>query len=208
MNRVELKNWSKEKITGKLLEIWKGILLATLAMLVLGFGSGVVQLIFGEKSTITSIVSILVEIISIPLSIGLTAFIMKFVRKDELDKNLIFDYYSDFMKVAATTILSGIIIALGCICFIIPGIYLAFSYTLVPYLLAERKDLSMTEILRLSRKMMNGHKLDYFILGLSFIGWSLLVPFTLGILLIWLGPYMTITTTKFCTDIIDNYEED
>ena len=95
MNRVELKNWSKEKITGKLLEIWKGILLATLAMLVLGFGSGVVQLIFGEKSTITSIVSILVEIISIPLSIGLTAFIMKFVRKDELDKNLIFDYYSD-----------------------------------------------------------------------------------------------------------------
>lgn len=208
MNRVELKEWSKEKISGKLLEIWKGILLAALAMLVLGFGAGIVQLIFGEKSTITSIASILVEIISIPISIGLVAFIMEFVRKDEFDKNLIFDYYSDFMKVVATIILSGIIIALGCVCFIIPGIYLAFSYTLVPYLLAERKDLSMTETLRLSRKMMNGHKLDYFILGLSFIGWSLLVPFTFGLILIWLAPYMTIATTKFCTDIIDNYEED
>lgn len=208
MNRVELKEWSKEKIKDKLWDIWKGILIALAVVLVLSLGLAIIQTIFGEKSTITAVISIVVEIISIPISIGLLAYTMKFVRKEELDNNLIFDFFGDVVKIAATIILMGLIVALGCVCFIVPGIYLAFSYMLVPYLLAERKDLTMTETLRLSRKMMNGHKLDYFILGLSFIGWALLTPFTLGILLVWLYPYMMVANTKFATDIIDNYEEE
>lgn len=208
MDRVELKEWSKEKIKDKLLEIWKGLLVAMVAVLILSLGLAIIQVIFGEENIITKVVSIIVEIISLPISIGLTAYAMKFVRKEELDNSLIFDYFGDLVKIAATTILMGIIIALGCVCFIVPGIYLAFSYMLVPYLLAERKDLTVTETLKLSRKMMNGHKLDYFILGLSFIGWCILIPFTLGIILVWLYPYMLVATTKFSTDIIDNYEEE
>ena len=97
---------------------------------------------------------------------------------------------------------------LGFILLIIPGIYLAFSYLLVPYLLVQRNDLSITDTLRLSRKMMNGHKIDAFVLGLSFIGWGILGTLTLGILYIWLYPYMMTTYTKFCLDIIENYKED
>ena len=96
---------------------------------------------------------------------------------------------------------------IGFIFFIIPGIYLAFSYALVPYLLVTNKDLSITETLELSRKMMNGHKLDLFVLGISFLGWMLLVPCTFGIILIWLYPYMMTATTKFFVDIIDSYNE-
>lgn len=208
MNRVELKEWSKEKIKNKLSQIWKGLLVAIAAVLVLSLGSAIIQTIFGEKSIITDVISIIVEIISLPISIGLTAYAMKYIRKDELDNSLIFNYFGDLVKIALTMILMGIIIALGCVCFIIPGIYLAFSYMLVPYLLVERKDLTITETLQLSRKMMNGHKLDYFVLSLSFIGWILLTPFTLGILLVWLYPYILVATTKFSTDIIDNYEEE
>lgn len=208
MNRVELKEWSKEKIKNKLSQIWKGLLVAIAAVLVLSLGSAIIQTIFGEKSIITDVISIIVEIISLPISIGLTAYAMKYIRKDELDNSLIFDYFGDLVKIALTMILMGIIIALGCVCFIIPGIYLAFSYMLVPYLLVERKDLTITETLQLSRKMMNGHKLDYFVLSLSFIGWILLTPFTLGIILIWLYPYILVATTKFSIDIIDNYEEE
>ena len=96
----------------------------------------------------------------------------------------------------------------GCICFIIPGIYLAFSYAMVPYLLATRKDLTITETLELSRKMMDGHKFDYFVLSISFIGWAILVPFTLGILMIWLYPYIMTATTKFFIDIEQEYTQD
>ncbi len=48
-----------------------------------------------------------------------------------------------------------------------------------------------------SRKMMDGHKMDLFILGLSFIGWLLLVYVTFGIAAIWVGPYMQTTYANF-----------
>ena len=49
--------------------------------------------------------------------------------------------------------------------------------------------------------MMKGHKWDYFCLMLSFIGWFILSIFTLGILLLWLVPYMTVTIASFYDSI-------
>ena len=52
---------------------------------------------------------------------------------------------------------------------IVPGIIRAISYSLVPYILAKGTDASASEVLDLSAKMMNGHKMDYFILNLSYL---------------------------------------
>lgn len=203
MDRVETKNWAKEKISGNLLNFWKGMLLVVLLSLAVGFVTG----LFNEETVIGGIVVFAGELLLVPAEIGLTAFFINFVKNNEFDKNIIFDYYSQFWKIVGTMLLMGILIMFGVILFIIPGIYLSFSYALVPYLLVERKDLTITETLALSRKMMNGHKLDYFVLGFSFIGWLMLTPFTLGILAIWLIPYITLATTKFLMNVIDNYEE-
>ena len=54
-----------------------------------------------------------------------------------------------------------------------------------------------------SREMMKGHKWQYFCLCFSFIGWFLLTPFTLGILLFWLIPYIGVTTALFYDGIKD-----
>ena len=48
-----------------------------------------------------------------------------------------------------------------------------------------------------SKRLMEGHKMEYFILQLSFIGWSVLTVFTLGILGFWLLPYMETTYAEF-----------
>ncbi|MDO7206189.1 DUF975 family protein [Paraclostridium bifermentans] len=45
--------------------------------------------------------------------------------------------------------------------------------------------------------MMKGHKFDYFVLELSFIGWSILCVLSLGIGFLWLVPYFEITLTNF-----------
>ena len=37
--------------------------------------------------------------------------------------------------------------------------------------------------------------MDLFIFGLSFIGWTILASLTLGLLYIWLMPYMIVATT-------------
>lgn len=207
MNRIELKEWAKKKIEGNIGNILLGVVIVLAVSLLFSFGVGFVQAVFGEESFITFIVSLIVELLLVPLSIGLNAYMIGFVKNDEFNRDTLFASYEDTYKIIGTNILMSFLIMIGMFFFIIPGIYLAFSYALVPYLLVTNRDLSITETLELSRKMMNGHKLDYFILSISFIGWVLLVPFTLGILLIWLYPYMATATTKFAVDVIDSYDE-
>lgn len=207
MNRVELKEWAKQKISGNIGNIFIGIGIIFAISLLFSFGVGIVQIIFGETSFITFIVSLGVEFLLVPLQIGLNGYMMGFVQNDTFNRDVIFAPYDDTFKIIGASILMSFVIMIGFIFFIIPGIYLAFSYALVPYLLVTNKDLSITETLELSRKMMNGHKFDLFVLGISFLGWMLLVPCTFGIILIWLYPYMMTATTKFFVDIIDSYNE-
>jgi uncharacterized membrane protein len=66
----------------------------------------------------------------------------------------------------------------------IPAFVKAYSYRLVPYLLAADPDASGNDAITLSRVMMNGHKFHAFLLDLSFLGWYILGLFTCGILYI------------------------
>lgn len=207
MNRVEIKEWAKQKIVGNKGNIFLGVGIVFAITLLFSFGLGIIQGIFGEASFITFIFSLVIEFLLYPISIGLNGYMIGFVKNDTFDKDTIFSYFENTFKIIGTMVLMTILVAIGMVFFIIPGIYLAFSYALVPYLLATRKDLSITETLSLSRKMMNGHKLDYLMFSLSFIGWILLTPFTLGIILIWLYPYMMTATTKFFVEVMDSYEE-
>ena len=53
-------------------------------------------------------------------------------------------------------------------------------------------DLGQVESIKKSWEMMKGYKWNYFVFILSFLGWILLTPFTLGLLFIWLIPYITV----------------
>ncbi len=53
------------------------------------------------------------------------------------------------------------------------------------------------EVIRDGIALMNGHKGRLFYLQVSFIGWVLLSLLTMGVLLIWVGPYMEITFAEF-----------
>lgn len=205
MNRIELKEWSKEKISGNLWNILLGLIILMGVTFMFSFGLGFIQALFGKENILSSLASIALNLLLIPLNIGLYTYLIEFIKNNNFNKNLLFEPYERFINVVGANVLVYILVFIGFICFIIPGIYLAYSYAMVPYLLATRKDLSIKETLELSRKMMNGHKFDYFVLSISFIGWAILVPFTLGILLIWLIPYMMIATTKFFLNIEEEY---
>ena len=65
-----------------------------------------------------------------------------------------------------------------------------YAYLLVPYLVAENPDLSPMEAIRLSKRMMNGHKWEAFILELSMLPWKLLSVATGGLAgLLFYNPY-------------------
>ncbi|MCQ2547434.1 MAG: DUF975 family protein [Clostridia bacterium] len=56
-----------------------------------------------------------------------------------------------------------------------------FSYSMVPYILAENPGVKPLQAIRLSKNMMKGHKWELFKFELSFIGWDLLGYITLGL---------------------------
>ena len=197
MNRVEIKNYAKEKLSGNLGSIWKILIIA----LGISLAAGVVFGILFSKMD-ADILDSLLGILMMPLGIGTTAFFVSLIENENFEAKDLFKYYHDFVKVIGVTILMGLIIMLGYICFIIPGIILTLSYSLVPIILIKKPELGIVETLKYSREKMQGHKLDTFVLGLSFIGWAILGTLTFGILYIWLFPYMQLTFTKFYLNIL------
>ena len=197
MNRVEIKNFAKEKLSGNLGSIWK------ILIIVLGISLAstcVLNILFNKMDT--DFLNSLLGILMIPLGIGTTAFFISLIENTNFEAKDLFKYYHDFTKIICVTFLMSLIVILGYICFIIPGIILTFSYILVPVILIKKPELGIVETLKYSREKMQGHKLDAFVLGLSFIGWAILGALTLGILYIWLFPYMQLTFTKFYLNVI------
>ena len=197
MNRVEIKNFAKEKLSGNLGSIWKILIIA----LGISLAAGVVFGILFSKMD-ADILDSLLGILMMPLGIGTTAFFVSLIENTNFEAKDLFKYYHDFVKIIGVTILMSLIVMLGYICFIIPGIILTLSYSLVPIILIKKPELGIVETLKYSREKMQGHKLDAFVLGLSFIGWAILGTLTFGILYIWLFPYMQLTFTKFYLNIL------
>lgn len=102
-------------------------------------------------------------------------------------KNLM-DGFTVFFKLILLRILTGIITALGFFLFVIPGIIAFYSYRQTVYILLENPELGPMECILRSRAMMSGHKIELFVLDLSFIGWRMLSSL-LFFPIFWYQPY-------------------
>ena len=85
---------------------------------------------------------------------------------------------------------------------VIPGIVKSYSFYLVDYILAENSDLNKSRVFEMSKTMMKGHKMEAFVLELSFIGWHLLSTLTFGLLnVFYVNPYLQATKAEFYSAI-------
>lgn len=57
-----------------------------------------------------------------------------------------------------------------------------YSYRMVPYIVAENPNIEALDAIRLSRRMMKGHKWECFVADCSFLGWYLLNLVTFGLI--------------------------
>lgn len=83
----------------------------------------------------------------------------------------------------------------------VPLIIIGSYFSLAIMFICEDKNRGVWECIRLSFQHMNGNLWRYIILQLSFIGWGILSIFTLGIGLLWLIPYITVTEVNFFNDV-------
>lgn len=197
MNRVELKQMAKQQIKGKIGTLF----VITLVMALLsGIGSALLSLIPVVGTIAASV------FISAPLALGMVMVYLKVSAGMDISVSDLFDGYGDFWNAFATQFMVGLFTFLWSLLFYIPGIIKGISYSMSMYILAENKGMDPMEAIRRSKEMMNGHKMDYFVLMLSFIGWGLLVGITFGIAGIWVFPYMQTTMANFYCTVKSSYQ--
>lgn len=154
-------------------------------------------LVFILVSGFLGLIPILPLILSGPFSLGVAMFCLRLARDEHAEIGNIFDGFKNFGTALAAYIVMMILVALGFLFFIVPGIILALGLSQTFYIIADNPEVEPIEALKQSWEMMKGHKMDFFILGLRFIPWLLLCLLTLGIGIFWLAPYAGVTFAKF-----------
>ena len=169
------------------------------------------SIIIGAISAIglrVPLVSLASIVVAGPLAVGLAGYYIDFVRsKNPMFERLFDGFKNSFANSLVLSLLQTLFIILWSLLFIIPGIIKALAYSMSTYLMAENPQMTATEALDESQRLMKGSKMDLFILHLSFIGWYLLVIVTLGIAAIWVGPYVQAATAEFYISLVGNKEE-
>jgi uncharacterized membrane protein len=144
---------------------------------------------------ITFIIAIAITVFLVnPLVVGCDRFFMINLHQPAQAGNMGYAFKNNYGNIVGVMFLRTIYTLLWSLLFIIPGIIKHYEYLMIPYLLAENPNLSDREAFSMSRQMMDGQKLNAFILDLSFIGWYILSNITLGILgIFYVNPYLNST---------------
>lgn len=215
-SRSELKQQAKISMKGRKPSVYLVTLAYTLIIYVIDLLSTKIQYVnlnmeelmavmSGELTYLPSMVqpSVTGELISIALNfmtiimgVGFTIYALRVSRGDKkAGFGDLFDGFGMFFKFIWLNMLMGIFVFLWSMLFIIPGIIAAFRYSMAIYIMIDNPEYSALECIRISKEMMQGHKLELFILELSFLGWTLLclIPFV-GV---YVTPYMETTFANY-----------
>lgn len=140
------------------------------------------------------------------LLVGISFTLLDLVDNDYKEDNYFTAVFAIFTRdrifpVFITWLLSYVFIVLWSLLLIVPGIIKSLSYSQAEFIVKDMTDagqeVAATEAINKSRELMNGHKWEYFLLELSFIGWDLLGCLSLGIGFLWILPYIKATEAEY-----------
>lgn len=188
MDRTQLKSNAREQIRGKIGTLF------------------VIFLIIGALSFLVGLIPILGAIVSLfilspAFSVGMAMIYLNIVDGHDINVSDIFEGFSYFWGAFKVNFLVGLFTFLWSLLFIVPGIIKSYSYSMAMYIWAENPKMTALDAISASKQIMEGHKMDLFVLQLSFIGWILLGCVTCYLGFIYVVPYMNTAVVNFYQSI-------
>ena len=119
------------------------------------------------------ITSLAALILSPALGLGCNHYFVQLSRKNDLGFGGLFSRMSVWGKALWLYVRIFVQIFLWSLLLFVPGIIAAIRYSQAPYFLAEDPDITAKEAIERSKAAMDGRKMNYFMLALSFYGWML-----------------------------------
>ncbi len=154
-------------------QLWKNFLLLFLigiiTVLIASPGS-VVSRIGQEIGGATTAVAILFSmaygiLLTSPLAYGVSFAYLTAARNDPLDIRDMFEAFHNYWNAVLASLLVGIIIGVGIVFLIVPGIIFACKLAFAPYLVVDRQ-MTVIEAIEESWRMTRGHAWTVFLVGL------------------------------------------
>ncbi len=181
-----------------------GIPMGRLVGMFMGIGFGLLTLVFALAGTV------FMFLVSFPLKVGGSRIYIDSADGEHapLLSRFAYAFKSGYYgNILVAGLLRGIFTFLWSLLFVIPGIVKAYAYSMVPYILADNPGMRASEAIRLSQEMMRGHKMEKFILDISFFGWYLLGSLAFGIGVFFVQPYVDATEAQFYLQLRTGYVE-
>ena len=175
MTRAELKANAKKSLRGQYGE--SIILLVVFGLLT--FLPMLIPILFEntsvESQRIATIISSLLSVLVAALfSLGSISFFLKVSRGKKPSWEELFSKTNLWVTCLVAIIMMSIFTSLWTLLLIIPGIIASYRYRLTPYVIVDNPKIGGLDAITKSKELMHGHKMDLFVLDLSFIGWNIL----------------------------------
>ena len=171
--------------------------LQVFACLLLASALPQIALSFSPQNVLLNIVVICV---SAYIQVGIALYCIDIYKGNEVSYVTIFSRFNGLKPIIFILILS-IVIMLGFILLIVPGIILALMYSQVFFILSDDPDVGVLEAFNLSEKMMRGHKWQLFMLNLEAVFYFFIGVFTLFIWWAWLLPRYSVAYAGFYEEL-------
>lgn len=184
-------------------------------------------LVAGGRGALFFFMGILLTLYTAVMGFSYTSYALRLARNEQPGYRTLLDGFAMVGRVLGMIILHGVFVFLWTLLALVPflvligiaavtdsgalitlailaysaalifAVMVTYRYRLSAYFLLDDPACGALESITRSKQAMRGRKLDLFVLDLSFIGWSILSFFTLGILNLWLLPYMGATEANF-----------
>ncbi|MGR3809364.1 DUF975 family protein [Jiulongibacter sp. NS-SX5] len=158
----------------------------------------IVGLISNLPSAIDERLGILNLFISGAMAVGSATFFLKIVRNQKEQIEDVFDgFKTNYVASLVAAVCTAIIVILGFVALIIPGIILGLGLSQTFYILAEDKNISGIDAMKKSWAMMDGYKVKYFLLCLIYLGMGILGLLALVVGLFFVIPIISTSNALF-----------
>lgn len=163
------------------------------------WGIAILSLLIGSVliTAATCVVGIGELIIIGPIETGLALIFMKLRDRENPEIGDLFVPFQNFVNTFFAGFLVTIFTFLWSLLLVVPGIVKSMAYSQTFYIMNEHPECTGKEAIDASRRMMDGHKWEFFVLNLSFIGWFLLCGITFGLAMFYVMPYYQATTAEY-----------
>ncbi|WP_171633237.1 DUF975 family protein [Paenibacillus plantarum] len=195
-NSREIREEARKALKGNWLAAVGLYLITILITLPFAIGSSLTE--NGEHYVLSILFSLGSILLSVVISTTVSTYFLHIARQQKIGYADSFSFaFKKFWPFFKLTFLMGLKILAWTLLFIIPGIIASLRYSQAIYIKLDNPELSSSKAIRVSSEMMKGYKWKYFCLALSFIGWVLLVPFTLFIGGLWVSAYYNTARSVF-----------